>query len=73
MTSLKFNVFGHRVLVEQSNQGWQIYYIGDEGKRRLATDIRLDPNTPESDIRKSLDDLCHEWATPRYPNVERLD
>jgi hypothetical protein len=39
MKSLKFNVFGRRVLVVSSEDGWQAFYLGTEGKRRPAIDI----------------------------------
>ncbi len=73
MKSLRFNVFGRQVVVAESNSGWATFYVGAEGKRRPATDIVVPQDMPESDIEQYLDDLCHEWATERHPNVKRLD
>lgn len=73
MKSLRFEVFGREVLVVESEKGWVTFYPGTEGKRRPATDIVLPPDMAESDIEQYLDDLCHEWATQRYPSVKRLD
>ena len=33
MTSMKFSVFGHKVLVTRSDAEWAAFYLGDEGKR----------------------------------------
>ena len=73
MTSLNFNVFGRRVLIARSGNGWVAYYTGVEGKRRLATDIKLPPDIPEVEIEQWLGDLCHEWASAQNPEVVRLD
>jgi hypothetical protein len=73
MISLKFNVFGKPVLVTESTTGWVVYHIGNEGKRRLATDIRIPADIKEAEIGQWLDDIYHEWATAEHPVVERLD
>jgi hypothetical protein len=73
MKLLKFNVFGRQVLVTESKNGWTAFYLGAEGKRRPATDIVVPSGIRESEIEQYLDDLCHEWATKRHPNVRRLD
>jgi len=73
MTLLKFNVFGHRVLIARSGNNWIAYYTGAEGKKRLATDIKLPPDIPEVEIEQWLDDFCHEWASAQHPEVVRLD
>jgi len=72
MKSLRFNVFGRRVLVTESKSGWAAFYPG-EGTRIPAADIKLPPDIPESEIEQWLDDICHEWATSQHPIVERLD
>jgi len=73
MKALRFDVFGRRVLVTASNNGWTTFYTSDDGKRRAATDIVLPPDLPASEIAQYLDDLCHEWATERHPHVKQLD
>ena len=72
MATLKFDVFGRRVLVTSSENGWIAYYLGPEGKRRPAHDIVVPSDIPESGIARYLDDLCHEWATERNHTVKRL-
>ena len=72
MTSLRFDVFGTTVLISRAEDRWITYYLGNEGKRRLASDIAVPAEMPESDIEQYLGDLCHEWATARHPNVKRI-
>ena len=69
---LKFNVFGQLVLVTASGDGWAVFYVGAEGKRRPAKDILIPSEIPAAEVERYLDDLCHEWATERHPNVEQL-
>ena len=73
MKSIKFDVFGREVLVARTEGGWQAFYVGNEGKRRLARDIIIPGNVMESNLLQYLDDLCHEWATDRNNSVKRMD
>ena len=72
MTSLRLDVFGRSVLVVGSENGWQAFYVGNEGKRRPATEIIIPPFLSESEFEQYIADLCHEWATERHPEVKRL-
>jgi hypothetical protein len=73
MRSLRFSVFGRRVLVVDSGETWAVFYLGAEGKRRPATDIVVPQDVPFSGIEQYLADLCHEWATEKHPDVVRLE
>ena len=73
MNKLRFNVFGHAMLVEDTGAGWQVFYTGNEGKKRPARDIALPPNLDEAEIARYLADLCHEWASDRHSDVVRVD
>ena len=70
--SLRFDVFGTQVLVSRLEDHWMTFYIGAEGKRRLASDIVVPADMPESEIEQYLGDLCHEWATDQHPSVKRI-
>ena len=70
--SLKFEVFGRAVIVEQRPGSWQAYYPGPDGKRRPATDIVIPSDTEEAELVQYLADLCHEWATPSHQGVKRI-
>jgi hypothetical protein len=71
MPTVKLNVFGRRVLVER-NADWVAYYLRSEGKRRLVEDIVIPRTITEGELERNIADLCHEWATPRNPNVVRI-
>jgi hypothetical protein len=73
MQSIKLDVFGRRMLVEESAHGWSVFYVGQEGKRRPATDIVVPRSVAAADVVQYLADLCHEWATVRHPHVTRLE
>ena len=45
--------------------------LGD-GKRRSVDDIIIPLFVNENEIEDYLADLCHEWATEKYPNVKRI-
>ncbi|WP_444932300.1 DUF7661 family protein [Microbulbifer sp. SSSA002] len=67
----KYNVFGREVLIEERDNGWATFYQGPEGKRRNAG-IFVPPDITKNELTQYLSDLCHEWATERYPNVIRI-
>ena len=73
MNSIKFDVFGRDVLIVESDDGWEAFYLGAEGKKRLAKDITVPSNISETEMTQYLDDLCHEWATDRNKSVKRVD
>ena len=63
MKALKFDLFGREVLITRDEDGWQAFYLGNEGKRRPARDIIIPRNIEEANMAQYLDDLYHEWAT----------
>ncbi len=65
---IEFDVFGRRLVVEASTDGWIAFIPGNEGKRRLAN-IPIPPELDADGIARYLDDLFHEGATPENPNV----
>ena len=72
MKTLKFDVFGRDIAVVKTETGWQVFYLGNEGKRRPASDIIVPSDITEVEIAHYLDDLCHEWATSRNQSVTRI-
>ena len=71
--SIRLNVFGRQVLAVRSEDGWQLFYLSADGKRRPADDLIVPPFVAESEMVSYLEDLCHEWASDRHPGVRRLD
>lgn len=66
---MKLNVFGQQIEVVRQNNKWKTYYLGNEGKRRLADNIVIPSNITEEKIPEYMADLCHEWATPNQNDV----
>jgi hypothetical protein len=70
---IKLEVFGRRVMAAKSSQSWQMYYLSEDGKRHPALDIMVPAFVTESEIAGFIADLCHEWATDRYPDVRKIE
>jgi len=70
--SIKLDVFGKHVLAVRADEGWTLYYVSDDGKRRPAFDIFVPESVNESEIESFLADIYHEWATEKNPDVRRL-
>lgn len=71
---MKLNVFGRDVeIIKDSRENWVAYYLGNEGKKRIAQDIVIPKQLSESDIVEYVADLCHEWASVKYPDVKISD
>jgi hypothetical protein len=69
---IKLDVFGRLMLAEHTASGWQLFDLGSDGKRSLATDIVIPDFVSESELDKYLDDIFHESATTKRPRVRRL-
>ena len=69
---MEFDVFGRRLIVERTLSGWAVFYPYEEGKRREVPGIAIPPDVLEVDIARYLADLCHEDASPTFPDVRRI-
>ncbi len=67
---MRLNVFGREIEILKISNGWKVYYFGNEGKKRIANDIKIPPDIAESDIIEYLSDLCHEWANEKNTEVK---
>lgn len=70
---MKFNVFGTIVEVTRRADAWRVFYLGNEGKKRLAEDIVIPPGVSDEDIVEYLADIRHEYASAEHNEVLRLD
>lgn len=68
---IQFDVFGRRIGVEREGDGWRLYYLESEGRRR-SLDIQPPSDLPEDRLAIFLADLFHESARPDRPDVRRL-
>jgi hypothetical protein len=68
---LRFDVFGHRIDVLRTDEGWRAVFPGGEGKARPAN-ITIPSELGSGEIAQYLADLYHESASPRHPTVRLL-
>jgi len=69
---IKLDVFGKKILAIRSGKDWSVFYLSGDGKRRSADDIIIPSFINENEIKVYLADLCHEWATEKYPNIKPI-
>jgi hypothetical protein len=72
MQRLKFDVFGRRIDVEATGNGWAAYIPGNDGKRRSAN-LSIPPELDMTEIGQYLGDLFHEAASTQHPTVRLLE
>ena len=72
MSEHRFNVFGMPVAIVASNDGWNAFALGPEGKRRPAGFVVPDFIAAE-ELGQYLGDLFHECATPSSNEVTRIE
>lgn len=70
---MKLNAFGRHIEIVRHNDTWKTYYLGNEGKKRLAEDILVPSDLGEEELVGYIADLCHEWTTPRNNSVSVID
>lgn len=70
MTIREVEVYGRRLLVERTAQGWQTFIPGDDGKRRPAAAVPVPAFIVSDDeLLQYLADLWHESARPDRQTV----
>ncbi len=70
---MKFNAYGKTIEVVQMSGAWVAFYLGSEGKKRIAHDIWIPSELKEEEIKNYLEDLLHEWAKSGRNTVEIID
>ena len=66
---MKLNVYGQQIEIIRKDEQWIVFYLGNEGKKRLANDIIIPTHVKEELVIEYVIDLCHEWATPNNSEV----
>jgi len=66
---MKLNVFGTEMEVVRRDGQWLAFYLGNEGKKRLADDLSIPAELDESELMTYLADVYHEWSTPGRDKV----
>jgi hypothetical protein len=70
---MRFSVYGRIVEVSRVQNGWEVFYVGNEGKRRPAEELVIPAHLSEEELTRYLADLCHEWAVVDCKDVKRID
>ena len=70
---MRLDVFGTLIEVNRHGSGWQVLYVGAEGKKRLARDISIPAELQQEELVGYLGDLLHEWARPGYDEVKIIE
>ena len=68
---LKFDVFGKTIVAESSDDGWQLFVLGADGKRS-PSEVVVPDFIREDELEQFLDDLFHEMATRERSSVTRI-
>ena len=68
---LIFDVFGKRMLVERSDDGWRLFSLGVDGKHS-PVHVSIPASVKETELEQYLDDVFHEAATAHHPCVRRI-
>jgi len=70
---IRFDVYGQRMAIERRDGAWRLHALSEDGKRRPVHEVAVPPDLEESDLLAWLADIYHESASPRHPDVVRLE
>lgn len=70
---MRLDVFGKIIEVSRDGKKWQVFYIGEEGKKRLAEDISIPGEIQEDAVPLYLADILHEMARPGKEDVKVIE
>ena len=70
---MRLDVYGTKIEVTREGERWMVFYLGQEGKKRLAKDLTIPSDVREHEVKQYMADLCHEWATPRNNEVFQFE
>jgi hypothetical protein len=62
----RFNAFGRLLAVVRTGDGWRVFDLGADGKRRPAG-LQIPATLAADELAQYLGDLLHEHASPKYP------
>ncbi|WDE06331.1 hypothetical protein SG34_005250 [Thalassomonas viridans] len=69
---IRFNVFGRQMSVHQKDQQWLLFNESDTGMSSRVYDVVIPADLTRDDLAGYLDDIYHEYATDKYPEVVEL-
>ena len=66
---MKVNAYGRELEILKKGGSWRVFDLGNEGKKRPASDIAISPAVDANQFSEYLSDLLHEYASQRNPEV----
>ncbi|RCU45092.1 hypothetical protein DU002_16820 [Corallincola holothuriorum] len=69
---LKFDVFGKSMSVQRSKGEWLLFTAPDCGIAVRVYDVVIPAELTAEEICLYLDDIYHEYASERHPEVKQL-
>ncbi|HBZ4241781.1 DUF7661 family protein [Klebsiella aerogenes] len=71
---LVYNVFGRYLGILRKNECWLVFRVDlTERKYSRIYDVVIPDDLAEDEIASWLDDIFHEAATERHPDVKRIE
>lgn len=70
---MRVDVFGRMAHLVRTEEGWRLFLLGNESKKRLVQEFAAPPSMSEAEVLDYLDDLYHEWASESHPRVMKID
>ncbi|WP_422824063.1 DUF7661 family protein [Xenorhabdus entomophaga] len=69
-----YNVFGRLIGVKRHNERWLLFNVSlPERKYSQFNDVIIPDFLEEDEIPRWLDDVFHEAASEKYPDVRRIE
>ncbi|MEX5215175.1 MAG: hypothetical protein NW703_13540 [Nitrospiraceae bacterium] len=72
-TPILIILFGRMAQLVRTEGGWELYLLGNEGKKRRVQEFAASPTMCEAEVLGYLDDLYHEWASEAHPHVIKIE
>ncbi|HDG1671015.1 TPA: hypothetical protein ACGEYS_001541 [Kluyvera cryocrescens] len=70
---LIYDVFGRHIGVQREDERWQVFRVDlTEQKYSRLHGVIIPDDLTEAEIPGWLDDIYHEAATDKHPNVTRI-
>ena len=63
------SAYGRELEILKKGGSWRVFDLGNEGKKRPASDIAISPAVDANQFSEYMSDLLHEYASQRNPEV----
>ena len=70
---MKLNIYGKKIEIIRYGENWKVFYLGNEGKKRIADDIVIPESLKEEELKDYIQDLFHEWSIPSNNQIIEID